>query len=114
MKRTKNMAKVDNLCMREKREGLIQVVNSIKTYEYKYGFLVDIIDKGDMWDIWLYHKDHGIKEFMFGLYKEYYEDYEDLLETVYVSLKVEGYIKGYLETLDDLERVFLEKLHLNE
>lgn len=75
--------------------GLKEIKNNIKTYEYKDGFLIDIIDRGDLWDVWLYHNDIYVKDYMFGLYKKYFENYGDFLECVYNNLENEGYITFY-------------------
>lgn len=38
----------------------------IHTYEADDGFMVDIVDKDDAFEAWIYHKDYGIKDLMWG------------------------------------------------
>lgn len=64
--------------------------------EYYKGMFVDIVDDGEMWNVWLYHKSIGIKEFMFGLGKEN-TTHSEILEIVKNNLLYETYIENYLK-----------------
>lgn len=70
--------------------------------EDKYGDDVNNIT----WEVWLWHKGCGIKDFMFGLPKynsagkEQYKDYNEVLEIVeanlpqYIGMYYEEFMKG--------------------
>lgn len=77
-----------------------------KTYEvdseYYKDFMVDIVDIGEMREVWLYHKSIGIKELMFGLSKDHTTATE-IIDIVKNNLLYETYIENYLK-----EYVFAE------
>lgn len=82
-------------------QGLKELKNhNIKTYEYKDGFFIDIVDNGLLWDVWLYKNDIMIKDYMFGLYKKYFDNYNDFLDCVYCNLENEPYTDDYLNNYD--------------
>ena len=71
--------------------------NQIESYEDENGYVVDIVsvDLGHEYEAWLYHRECGIKEFMFSVaskttmskadftdmalseYEDYIEDYDE-------------------------------------
>lgn len=74
-----------------------------KTTTYKYNnsiykdFYIDIVDKNNgLYDVWLYHKDIGIKAYMFGLYKKYFDNYDEFLNCIKCNLENESYIQDYI------------------
>lgn len=77
--------------------GLKEIENNTKTYEYKFGFLIDVVDRGDMWDVWLYNRDIYAKEFLFGLYKNSFENYQEFLECIESNLINQNYLTDYIE-----------------
>ena len=49
------------------------------TYRYNDDFLIDIVQAGDYLEAWIYRRDYGVKDLMFGT-----EDikYDEFLDTV--------------------------------
>lgn len=60
------------------------------------GFMVDIVETPTEYEAWLYHKDYGIKELMFGTNKTQHKDRADFCEMVENNLVNQGYIGGYI------------------
>lgn len=72
------------------------------TYEYKNGFMVDIVKTvndgvGDYWDIWLWHEDYGYKEYLFGIpmNTEPPANISQVLDQITVNLENEDYLQAY-------------------
>ena len=80
---------------------LKQEKSNIKTYSFKFGFMIDIVDNKTTWDVWLYHKDVCAKNFLFGLYKKYFDNYDNFLECVENNLLNESYISDYIDEYKD-------------
>lgn len=60
--------------------------NLVETYELEDGFFCDVDYKTDgIKELWIYHKDYGIKELMFGLPK--IRDREELETLIDVNWK---------------------------
>ena len=62
------------------------------------GFMVDIVERSDRFDIWLYNVNTGIKDLMFGLpyvQKDFTTDLEKALEITLNNLP--DYIPDYIE-----------------
>lgn len=38
----------------------------VTRYELKWGFMIEIVEEKDSFELWLYHKDIGIKEMIIG------------------------------------------------
>lgn len=78
-------------------------LSNVKTETYEVGdFLVDIQEDDEMFDMWLVHKDYGVKNYCFGSPKENYQygephtvTKEEFMETVEANL--EDYIREYRE-----------------
>lgn len=73
---------------------MIKTNKEIKRFDLENDFIVDVEKCADNeWvDFWLYHKDCGIKAFMFGLYMCAENDYEKFIEN-----NVQEYIEAYKE-----------------
>lgn len=70
-----------------------------KTTTYADGrFCVDIVEKEDTYEMWVYLKDYGVKEFCFGLMRED-TTLDDFLDTVDANLSFEeaAYLNEYAE-----------------
>lgn len=75
-----------------------------KTITFEYispfykGFFVDIVDRnGELYDVWLYHCNIGVKSYMFGLPKNSFDNLDDFIECVTNNLDNENYIRSYIE-----------------
>lgn len=62
------------------------------------GFMIDITDNGATYEIYLYHKNYGVKSLMYGLMCNDIE-YDDLIDNV--SRNVADYIPGYINDYID-------------
>lgn len=49
------------------------------TYNYDGNFYVDTVEQGNLIEFWLYHKDYGRKNLMFGIDKKHIEDIESII-----------------------------------
>ena len=75
-----------------------------ETYEYENGFMIDIVEKSDLYDVWLYHADYGVKSHMFGLYKKYFvsrDSYKIFLEMIVSNLENQNFIELYKDEYMD-------------
>ena len=78
----------------------------IHTYEADNGFMVDIVDKGDAFEAWIYHKDYCVKDLMWGEPKENSRFEKPFTQTLQgfkalVEANLEGYAAGYAEEYMD-------------
>ena len=87
-----------------------KVFTSVDTYELSLeGFFMEIftyINKhGKIYDVYLYHKDYGIKEYLFGILAGSVADYAELLEIAEANLSddILLYIENYMD-YDDVEK----------
>ena len=72
------------------------------TGKYYKGFLVDIVEKSDIWEAWLYHTDYGVKEMMFGVAKNDPDDTtEGFIKLVFANLVKNPYIENYIDLYMD-------------
>ena len=74
--------------------------NKITTYEYNKNICVDIVETPDSFEAWIYDKDYGIKELMWGEPKNnmrFNEPYTQTFEGFkkLVSASVKDYIESY-------------------
>lgn len=91
---------------------------SYKTETYAHGdYLIDIVDRPGMFDAWLYKKNYGVKTYMFGAFKKYYNEMQhkehiETLETFIemVDANLPDYIKLYKIEIDDIERAAENRL----
>lgn len=69
------------------------------TFEADYGFMIDIVDNANAkyptWDVWLYRKDYGIKEYMFGLPKDRTSNIDAVVAIVESNLEDHSYYSNY-------------------
>lgn len=86
----------------------LKQVKKIKTNTYKVNseiykdFYIDIVDKGDIFDVYLYHETIGVKEFMFGWPKHQTADnsfytLDDMIDMVAGNLENQPYITSYID-----------------
>ena len=97
---------VVDMIERRMSEGMIytdlkETKSKTKTYEYRDGFLVDIVDEGSTVSVYLYHKDYGVKDLIFGIRKEDVESEEKLKELITDNLNTDSYIEDYTEIYID-------------
>ena len=59
------------------------------------GFYVDIVTDSKLYHAWLYHKDYGIKQYMFGSKKEDFKNIEDFIDIVQANLDNQCYTLNY-------------------
>ena len=69
------------------------------TYAYADGFMIDIVRLPELWEVWLYHRDYGIKSLMFGLIENDIEFIDELMDIVMAN--IDTYIPGYREEYMD-------------
>ena len=74
--------------------------NKITTYEYEIKICVDIVETPDSFEAWIYDKNYGIKELMWGSSKNntrFNEPYTQTFEEFkkLVSANIEDYIGDY-------------------
>ena len=67
---------------------LKRAVMQTNSFKLDNGFMLDIVCNGEMnglphYEAWLYHKDEGVKMFMFGVG----DTYENVLETAVRNVK---------------------------
>ena len=77
-----------------------KVNNKTTTYEYEIKIYVDIVETPDSFEAWIYDKDYGIKELMWGEPKNnmrfnepYTQTFEEFKKLVSTSIK--DYIGSY-------------------
>lgn len=93
---------VYDMIERRINEGVVytdlkETKDKTKTYEYRDGFLVDIVDSGDEISAYLYHKNYGVKDLMFELMKKDVESEEELKEMITNNLTNQSFIENYTE-----------------
>lgn len=74
--------------------------NEITTYEYEIKICVDIVETPDSFEAWIYDKDYGTKELMWGKPKKnirFNEPYTQTFEGFkkLVSMNIKNYIGDY-------------------
>lgn len=47
-----------------------------ETYDVGEGFMVDVVEDGEMFVMWIWHKDYGVKNYCFGSPIENYQNGE--------------------------------------
>ena len=73
------------------------------TYEWRDGFLIDVVRKTDhrnntpMFEAYLYHEGYGIKMHMFGLKQTDVDGMREFLHVVESNLLNDYYIEDYIE-----------------
>ena len=73
-------------------------VSAISEYKLPDGYMVDIVTTPELFEAYLYHKNYGTKEHMFGLLKDDI-DYNSFLLIVIGNLSF--YISDYEDTIMD-------------
>lgn len=70
--------------------------NTTESYEDNDGYIVDIVslDMGAKFEAWIYHKDYGIKMFMFGI------EANSMMRSEFTDLALNQY-KGYIGRYKD-------------
>jgi len=78
-------------------EKLVKTDDILTTYNYKDGFMVDIIEKDNIYEAFLCHKDYGIKILMLERPRTL-QSLPQFIEAVENSINehIEGYIKKYM------------------
>ena len=61
--------------------------------------MIDSVRLPELWEVWLYHRDYGIKSLMFGLSENDIESMDDLMDIV--TANIDTYIPGYREEYMD-------------
>lgn len=82
---------------------MMKQVNNIKTTTFDVnmiqepGFYVDIVETEEKYYAYLFHEEYGIKELMFGAYKntQHIKSLQDFLDMVEANLYNQDYINGY-------------------
>lgn len=75
----------------------------IITRTYEYGeWMIDIVENQELYDVYLYHPEYGIKDHMFGLLKSQElpagkMDLKMALDLVEGNLENQPYIEHYIE-----------------
>ena len=77
-----------------------KVNNKITTYEYEINIRVDIVETPDKFEAWIYDRNYGIKQLMWGEPKNnmrFNEPYTQTFEKFkkLVSANIEDYIESY-------------------
>lgn len=79
--------------------------SNIKTITFEVnnepGFFVDIVEDKVEYGAWLYHKDYGIKQFMFGSIKNQHPNIDDFIDMVEANLDNQDYVNGYKDDYFD-------------
>lgn len=73
------------------------------TFTYIDGFYVDVVINGNRVDYWLWHKDYGIKQFIFGIENNKNLSVNQLIELVNDNLECGDYIEAYEQEYMDEE-----------
>lgn len=66
------------------------------TYDCGDGFRIDIVETDEEQEAWLYHKDYGVKELMFGVDKHLYR-LDQFLDDHRVNADKERYISDHFD-----------------
>ena len=97
--------------MKIKRKTDMKEVDYItKTYYAHAGWYIDIVEKSEEYEAWIYCEDHGIKMFMFGTPKDYL--YEHFMENVIVNAT--DYAKIYAKEIIKTEMVELVNFNIKD
>ena len=78
---------------------LTSIGKVIETYEIENGFYLDIQEKEDTLEFYIYHKDYAIKKMTVGIIKEDLDC--DVIELI--QSNIENWIEGYKEGVMDYE-----------
>ena len=85
--------------------ALTKADHKTTTYTYEELWNIDIVETTDsyapLFEAWLYHRDYGIKAFMFGEPKTEVRTIEEFLEIVESNLMTGDYIDDYREDYID-------------
>ena len=67
-----------------------------QAYEVKNGFIIEFVTTPTLYEAWLYHKDHDMKTYMFGVAKKdtNYTNFQKMVLAVQ-----DDYINDYKETI---------------
>lgn len=78
-----------------------------ETFSYKKDYRIDVVTMKDMYEAWIYRKDYGTKNLMFGVYKrnETYEGFLDLVEA-----NADDYVTIYNDEMQTIEDALNERL----
>lgn len=75
---------------------------NITTYEYKNGTMIEIVEKDDSFEAWIYDENYGVKDLMWGepihntrFGKPYVQTYENFVKLV--EENIEEYIEDYYD-----------------
>ena len=71
----------------------------ITVYEMKDNFFVEVYKNNDIFEFWIYHRNYGIKEFMFGIPEKYFNKgntIEHLIKSNFERQK-DFYIQEYMQ-----------------
>ena len=71
-----------------------------RTYEYDSNYYVDIVERNDLYEAYIYDSNIGFKSFMFGMLKSE-NSYENFLDTVFDN--IDEFVESYLNDLEILE-----------
>ena len=69
-----------------------------KTYEYNDDFMVDITKTDTTYEVYLYDKNYGVKQLVFGCDKDS-TSYENLIRVVITELEYGKHIELYQENV---------------
>ena len=83
---------------------LTRQTTSYKVSDYS-DYIVDIVELSDEWEAWLYHKDYGVKMFMFGWLKhqEPFDGPKDWTHKMFLEL-VDANVNDYIDDYEDEHR----------
>lgn len=66
-----------------------------ETYDAGNGFRIEVVQEGNLFEAWIYHKDYGIKALMFGA-EDTKENFMQLVETG-LDEEMEYYEEEYMD-----------------
>lgn len=81
-----------------------------KTYYAHEGWYIDIVEKSEEYEAWIYCEDYGIKMFMFGITKAY--SYEFFMEKVIANAI--DYAKIYAKEVIKTEMIELVDFNIED
>ncbi len=85
---------------------MVELTNiKTRTYEYDSNYYVDIVERNDWYEAYIYDSNIGFKSFMFGMLKSEIS-YESFLDAVLDN--IDEYIESYLNDLEILEMDYEE------
>lgn len=76
-----------------------------RTYKYDSNYYVDIVERNDFYEAYIYDSNIGFKSFMFGMLKSEIS-YESFLDAVFDN--IDEFIESYLNDLEILEMDYEE------